>query len=124
MRIGIAAVAFVLMFASLTQGAEVRSASTDEAVQTALDASAPGDTVVVAPGFFKGGWKIKAGVKDQPITLKAERAGRVFIGSLSFVSGFEKVPGSTYSYSQPAKAALPNLRELDTGKDLRWMASI
>ncbi|MCE9606091.1 MAG: right-handed parallel beta-helix repeat-containing protein [Planctomycetia bacterium] len=114
----------VSAFLSVAQSAEKEKVSADEqAVIDALARSVPGDTIVVKPGFYRGGWKLKAGLPDKPITLKAERAGRVFIGSVETHVGFEPVAGAVYSFSKPFTAAPPKMRELDTAKDMRWMAT-
>ena len=95
----------------------------EQEVVAAIGKAKPGDTIVVRTGFYKGGWTLKPGEPGKPITLKAERAGRVFIGQLDIVAGLTPVPGATYSYSRDYPAAPPKLRELDTGKEMRWMAT-
>lgn len=95
----------------------------EKAVVEALARSVPGDVITVEPGFYRGGWTMKPGAPGKPITLKAARAGRVFIGEVETIVGFEPVAGMTYSYSKPYHAAPPKMRELDTAKDMRWMAT-
>lgn len=95
----------------------------EQAVLDAIARARPGDTILVKPGFYKGGWTLKPGEPGKPITLKADPPGRVFIGALEILRGFEPIPGAAYSLSTPAAAAPPKLRELDTGKDMRWMAT-
>src|SRR5262245_8445824 len=97
-------------------------AANDQEVMAAIEKSKPGDTILVKSGFYKGGWTLKPGEPGKPITLKAERAGRVFVGSLDIIVGLGPVPGADYSFSRPYTTAPPKLRELDTGKELRWMA--
>jgi hypothetical protein len=124
MRVMIALVvaSIAWMSASAVQCAEKVSAD-EQTVIDALARAVPGDVIVVKPGFYRGGWTMKPGTADKPITLKAERAGRVFIGDVETHVGFEPVPGTTYSYAKPATAAPPKMRELDTAKELRWMAT-
>src|SRR5262245_34471360 len=95
----------------------------EQEVLNAIARSKPGDTIVIKPGCYQGGWAMKPGEPGKPITLKAERPGRVIIGTLEVLSDFQPVPGTHYSFSKPAAAAPPKLRELDTGKDMRWMAT-
>lgn len=95
----------------------------EQEVLSAIARSKPGDTILIKAGFYQGGWTMKPGEPGKPITLKAERPGRVFIGTLEVLSDFQPVPGTHYSFAKPAAAAPPKLRELDTGKDMRWMAT-
>jgi len=115
-------VCFLVLFPAAAPAAPVVSAAEQE-VLDALSRSRPGDTVVVKAGSYQGGWTLKPGEPGKPITLRAERPGRVFLGALEFLSGFEPVPGAVYSFMKPATSAPPKLRELDTGKDMRWMAT-
>jgi len=111
----------VCSISSRARSAEKVSAE-EQAVIDAIAKAMPGDVITVKPGFYKGGWTLKPGTPDKPITLKAERAGRVFVGEVETHVGFEPVPGAVYAYSKPATAAPQKMRELDTAKELRWMA--
>lgn len=95
----------------------------DREIQEALDRAKPGDVVVVKPGFYQGGWTMKPGQPGQPITLKSERPGRAFLGSLNIISGLKPLPGARYSQSVTLSYSPEKLRELDTGSDMRWMAT-
>ncbi len=64
----------LLAFSYVLGNAQTVNISTPAALQAALDAAKPGQTIVMAPGryFQKGGFKIKSGIKgtaNQPITL-------------------------------------------------------
>lgn len=123
--------AFTVVLAALavvTSGIDAARAATpisaaEQRVIEAIERAKPGETILVPVGFYQGGWKLKSGTPEKPIALKAERTGRVFIGSLDTQFGFIPVADAVYSFSKPAAAAPPKLRELDTGKDMRWMAT-
>lgn len=95
----------------------------DQGIINALANAQPGDTITLKPGFYRGGWTLKPGEPGKPITLRAERAGRVFVGSLDTITGFEPVESFAYAHAAPYPAEPEKLRELDTGKELRWMAT-
>jgi len=123
-RIVVAAVACLMFpWSSLARAAEPPVSAAEQKVLDAIASAQPGDTISVPTGFYRGGWKLKPGLPGKPITLEAARAGRVFIGSLETHIGFTAIPGMEYSFSKPAVAAPSKLRELDTGKDMRWMAT-
>ncbi|MGA2619589.1 MAG: right-handed parallel beta-helix repeat-containing protein [Thermoguttaceae bacterium] len=94
-----------------------------KSVMLALLRAAPGSTVTLLAGRYEGGWVMKPGEAGKPTTLRAERAGRVFVGSSEIFSGFKPVPGCEYSWARPFPAGTNKLRELDTGTELKWMAT-
>src|SRR3990172_4101818 len=89
--------------------ATTASWASDQEVVDAIAKAKPGDTIIVKPGFYKGGWTLKPGEPGKPITLRAERAGRVFIGSLDIIPALTPVAGALYSYATPVPAAPPKL---------------
>jgi hypothetical protein len=123
MKSAIGVLVINLLLALATWAAEPEVSASEREVLNALSRARPGETIVVKAGFYKGGWTLKPGEPGKPITLRAERPGRVFVGALEFLGGFEPVPRAVYTFMKPATAAPPNLRELDTGKDMRWMAT-
>jgi len=68
-------------------------ASNDGEVTAVIARAAPGDTIMLAAGFYEGGWTLRAGAPGKPITLRAERAGRVFVGHVDTLSGLDQVDG-------------------------------
>jgi len=97
--------------------------SSDQEVTDALAKAQPGDALVLRTGFYKGGWALKPGAPDKPITFRAEGPGRAFVGSLDTITGFDPVKGFEYAHAVPYPTEPEKLRELDTGKELRWMAT-
>jgi parallel beta-helix repeat protein len=95
-----------------------------KAVRAALLWACPGSTITLLPGFYPGDITLKAGLKEKPITLRAQRKGRVFIGATTPVAGFERVAGMEYTWSAPVSSAPATLSESDTGRALRHMASV
>ena len=96
----------------------------DGNVAAAIAEAKPGDTIVLADGHYKGQWRLPAGKPGAPVTLKAGRPGRVFVGAVDFVHGFQPVEGMRYTYAVGWPATPEKLRELDTGTSLRWMAAL
>jgi len=122
-RLAFCATAFALALAAPFSYARDLPAATDKEVVAAIDKAEPGDTILLKDGAYEGGWKLKAGKPDQPISLRAEHPGRVFVGSLDVVSGFEPAKGFLYAHATSYPKEPSKMRELDTGKQLRWMAT-
>ena len=121
--LGNTGLALLFLVGASFAGATEVSVSNDEEVLSAIADAAPGDTLTLKAGFYRGDWKLKAGAAGKPITLRAERPGRVIVSSLEVIGGFKPVAGSDYSWSRPFAFPLTKLRELDTGTELRWMTT-
>ena len=93
-------------------------------VQRAVFDAVPGSIITLLPGVYPGNITLKPGTPEKPITLRAARAGRVFLGSASAVTGLQLVKGMEYTYATPMPAAPATLTEVDTGKVLRYMAAV
>ena len=116
------------VFVSVTRGLDSNDGlSMDKPFKTVRAATlwaCPGSTITLLPGVYPGGIGLKAGLKGKPVTLRARRAGSVFIGATSPLSGFAKVPALEYTWSAPVDAAPAILAETDSGVTLRYLATI
>ncbi len=67
---------FLTLAAGFTLAAATRTA-TPEDLQKVLDATQPGDTVILQPGVYFGAFALRqAGTAERPITIKADRVER------------------------------------------------
>ena len=94
-----------------------------QSVAAAVRCAVPGSTITLLPGRYEGGWTLKPGGPRRPIALRAERAGRVLVGSIDTITGLRPVAGCEYSYATSFPVFPRNLRELDTGSELRCVAT-
>ncbi|MBI4026173.1 MAG: right-handed parallel beta-helix repeat-containing protein [Verrucomicrobia bacterium] len=95
----------------------------DSEVAAAIEKAQPGDVIVLKAGRYKGGWTLKPGQPGKLITLRAERPNRVLVGAASFLTGLQPVAGFHYAYSASHPVLPEKIQELDSGKELRWMAA-
>lgn len=93
-------------------------------VKAIIASAHPGDTIILAAGQYRGEWKVPDGKPGKPVTLRAERPGRVFVGRPPLVRGFKRVDTMHYTWVAEWAFRPSILAELDTGKVLRHMGSI
>ena len=93
-------------------------------IKAAMLRAKPGSTITLLPGWYEGGIVLPPGTEGRPLTLRAERRGRVFIGRPRILSGFQRAEGWEYTYITSAESAPASLTEVDTGKTLRYMATV
>ncbi|MBC8445662.1 MAG: DUF1565 domain-containing protein [Chloroflexi bacterium] len=69
-------------------------------IKAAMLRAKPGSTITLLPGWYEGGIVLPPGTEGRPLTLRAERRGRVFIGRPRILSGFQRAEGWEYTYHE------------------------
>ncbi len=92
-------------------------------IQKAIGMAAPGDSITLLPGWYEGGIRLKPGEKGRPITVRASRKGRVFLGKPSVLKGFQKAEGLEYTDTAEWIGETGTILEVDTNRMLREMAT-
>lgn len=90
-------------------------------IAAALRRVQPGGTVLLAPGTYEGGVVLPPGKPGQPITLRAEKPGRTFIGRPPLLSNFK--PAGGYTWVTTWKNEPEMLTELTTNSILRRLST-
>ena len=114
-------------FVSSSRGDDANSGKTSDeplrSVTKAVESAAPGDTITLLPGWHEGGIRLKPGTKGRPITLRASRKGRVFLGRPSVLTGFKRFEGYEYTYTADLTGERGTIFEVDSNRVLREMAA-
>jgi len=94
-------------------------------VTRGLQALKPGDTLTLLPGEYFGASDVRiTGAEGKPLTVRAQIPGTVTLRGDVDVTGFQRVPGTRYTWWTPLKQPVEGVAERDTSMMYAFVPSV